>query len=508
MVMEQIEYDDFTCIKNFVLHSDIEDDESGEDKKLTSLVRESYVKRLRQLLKQNYKVWCENYKDETESGEGKRLSSTEIDRCIMFLEDKALQVCMVARIYQKVMVKMMSDIKKMTKEMKLFDSLMNTQGWNVDRYPDKSTQTDEAPLCDKENQTDPIAFGPRYSLLDLPLPSSKNMTSCLEVKNTATPDSPCKQLKETIAKVIPRVISRPLDGRTTQTSGSRKRRRSSANVDEKGEERKSLKRDSFDSSSVINVSSSEVSGNLFNETDKSMISDTSLVNNSEIADNSLRTTNKSMISDTSLVTTSQITDDSLMNRTAENDDINEKLLSLDARLMEMGLLNVEEPSPVPDEEQEEEEVAPSPTPSPAPSPCQPPTPRSKHKGTWYMEMVAHVCHFHRVYSQLTAEQQARVDVRIVELFGPRSNDRSVKLSEDNLSVCQKRIASMVVAELTPYLQRKLIASRGLFKMLAKRVTESIMEESYAPDSSKVKQFVLDFFERNKSVRSMIDIECC
>ncbi|RZF37939.1 hypothetical protein LSTR_LSTR005439 [Laodelphax striatellus] len=459
MGIEQNEYEDFTCIKNFVFHSDIEDDESGDDKKLTSLVRESYVKRLRQLLKQNYKVWCENYKDESVSGDGKRLSSTEIDRCITFLEDKALQVCMVARIYQKVMVKTMTDIKKSTREMKLFESLVDTKGWNVDRYPDKCTQTETAPKCDSENQTDPVAFGPRYSLLDLPLPSVNSMTSCLEVK-ISTPDSPCKQLKETVAKVMPRVINRSQEG----SSQTRKRRRSSASLDVNCDQNiKMAKRDSIDSF-CNNLSSSEVSVNVLDVSNKTMISDASLNGDSCLVDR------------------------------IDTNETDDNLLSLDERLMEMGLLNIEEQSG------DEQSMAPSPNPGTRG--------QRVHKGTWYVEMVAHVCNFHRAYNQLTPEQSARIDLKIAKLFGNRSYDRSVKLSDDNLSLCRKRIASRVVAELTPYLDKKLIYNRLLFKEFAKRVTECIMEESYAPESSRIKNFVVDFFDRNKSIKSMIDIEFC
>lgn len=78
-----------------------------------SQVRESYLKHLRLVLKQNYQVWCDTYKNnsnEKEKEEVKYLSDIDTEKCVKYLEQKALRSCMVGFLYQKAMVRLVSII--------------------------------------------------------------------------------------------------------------------------------------------------------------------------------------------------------------------------------------------------------------------------------------------------------------------------------------------------------------------------------------------------------------
>lgn len=117
------------------------------------------------------------------------------------------------------------------------------------------------------------------------------------------------------------------------------------------------------------------------------------------------------------------------------------------------------------------------------------------KSNWYAEEIAQSCNLTRILMKMTAKQRKRVLLKIKELFGD-DDETLTELTEENIRICRKRIASVVVMELTPIYQAKRIASRYLFKYVAKKITNSLMEQSYAPGTIFLKyvtHFLLKIF---------------
>lgn len=128
---------------------------------------------------------------------------------------------------------------------------------------------------------------------------------------------------------------------------------------------------------------------------------------------------------------------------------------LDARLTAMGLL---------DDDNDKDEIS---------------VEMKQKKSNWYLEFIAQSCNLTRIMSCLNQKQQMILNTKFEKLFG-LPNEPDTELNEENIRVCRKRIASVVVAELTPLYQAKRIGSRHLFKFLAKHATNTLMQQSYAP----------------------------
>uniref|UniRef100_A0A1B6L9R8 Set2 Rpb1 interacting domain-containing protein n=1 Tax=Graphocephala atropunctata TaxID=36148 RepID=A0A1B6L9R8_9HEMI len=125
------------------------------------------------------------------------------------------------------------------------------------------------------------------------------------------------------------------------------------------------------------------------------------------------------------------------------------------------------------------------------------------KNNWFAEEIAQSCNFTRSLLRLSTQQKDRVKIKLKELFG-HEDESLTELTEKNITVCRKRIASVVVMELTPIYQAKKIASRHLFKFLAKKITKSLMEHSYAPDTKNIRWKVKEFFSDGKVIMSESD----
>lgn len=112
------------------------------------------------------------------------------------------------------------------------------------------------------------------------------------------------------------------------------------------------------------------------------------------------------------------------------------------------------------------------------------------RSSWFFEMTAYYCNFGKVFLSLDDNKKIKVRERLNQIFGDNSDSDcdNIVLTENNLSICRKRTANMVVAELTPYFEAKKIPTRHLFKEFAKRVTDSILSRTYASG-------IYDFFSK-------------
>lgn len=101
---------------------------------------------------------------------------------------------------------------------------------------------------------------------------------------------------------------------------------------------------------------------------------------------------------------------------------------------------------------------------------------------------------------------------LLELFGEDSDDEelccyspSIELDETLMGSCKTRIAPWVVAALMPPLKEGRIASRQLFKKLAKRLAESILLENQYPDYGEIKMYVEYYFQKKEMIHTIEDI---
>lgn len=106
----------------------------------------------------------------------------------------------------------------------------------------------------------------------------------------------------------------------------------------------------------------------------------------------------------------------------------------------------------------------------------------------------------------------KVRRRLLELFGEDSDDEelccyspSIELNDIIMGSCKTRIAPWVVAALMPPLKEGRIASRYIFKKLAKSLAESILKENQYPDSGEIKLYVEYYFKKKEMIHTIEDI---
>lgn len=106
----------------------------------------------------------------------------------------------------------------------------------------------------------------------------------------------------------------------------------------------------------------------------------------------------------------------------------------------------------------------------------------------------------------------KVRKRLLQLFGEDSDDEelccyspSIELDETLMGSCKTRIAPWVVAALMLPLKEGRIASRQLFKKLAKRLAESILRDNQYPDYGEIKMYVEYYFQKKEIIHTIEDI---
>lgn len=501
-----------------VQYSDSDSEDSNEGKRLTSLVRESYVKHLRQILKNNYEAWCKSQTEET-------MDSSYVYHWATVLEQKALRACMVAELYQKSMISLISEIKKNTAESKLYIKQNNIVALEKLLPKEIEIQTDviaTKQYCDVETQTVNKVYS---SLLEMPLPKCDRTSSPAVL--VGQPILTIDQLRDCVAKVspVPRnvAIKSPFHenlecghnfNEKLSASGIMSPVNKSGSSDSKGssEPANCLNSSGTDlltlpnkqMTSVLSSDPFSAPTNVRNR-DMTSISGRQLTKSGRDKANVFSVTkqeNANQLSESEFLADLEHEIQSLSENRPLNDvSINESSLlengsvqkpnercieneikdSLDARLTAMGLLDDAECSAV-----------------------QSPNKESKGKSNWHAEYIAQSCNLTRILSRLSNGRRKYVQRKMLRLFGP-VDEPLVEMCEENVTVCRKRIASVVVNELTPLYQNKRISSKYLFKRLAKRLTASLMETSYAPESRYVKKCVHEFFRDKKCISSDKDI---
>ncbi|TMW51403.1 hypothetical protein DOY81_003527 [Sarcophaga bullata] len=102
--------------------------------------------------------------------------------------------------------------------------------------------------------------------------------------------------------------------------------------------------------------------------------------------------------------------------------------------------------------------------------------------------------------------------KFLQLFGEDSDDEftpcspSIELNEVLIGSCIRRISPWIVKHLMKPMREGLIGNRFLFKKLAKHLARSIIMENQYPDESLIKNYVENFFCLYQSVMALEDLD--
>ncbi|XKL61897.1 hypothetical protein PGB90_001730 [Kerria lacca] len=118
----------------------------------------------------------------------------------------------------------------------------------------------------------------------------------------------------------------------------------------------------------------------------------------------------------------------------------------------------------------------------------------KLKSPSFVECIAQWYNLECELEELSSSKRQKLDEKFVQLFGKDHAIDYYFLSDEQKSItCRKRIAKYVVVELTNYYNKKKIASKQLFKTMAKHITSILLGRSLFPDPNEIKKSVEEFF---------------
>uniref|UniRef100_A0A1B6IJH8 Set2 Rpb1 interacting domain-containing protein n=1 Tax=Homalodisca liturata TaxID=320908 RepID=A0A1B6IJH8_9HEMI len=420
--------------------SDSED--SANEERLTSLVRKSYLNHLQQALSQNFKNWYKNTEELPEC-----LVQELVNKWSLVLEQKAIRACMMSELYRRNMVSSIKEIKASTNEERLYIDDISMSSLKSKIPLDKNIQTEKFG-SEVETQTQ----APISSLLELPLP----------VSPSSRPYDPAIEFSSTVSSTIPQSSD---VCNITSTSDFCDPAQILFNIVKSTDKRNIVgsidkHRDCYDNSTEQKLDYE----NCFED---------NVFQKSKSSYRNLKTCDPTLVP-----LKGQIVEG--CHKPSSGDNLKD---NLDSRLTAMGLLGAIDI----ETERAIAELA---------------NEKSK-KNNWFAEEIAQSCNFTRSFLRLSTQQRKRVNIKIEKLFGNENNPLT-ELTEKNITICRKRIASVVVMELTPIYQAKKIASRHLFKFLAKKITKSLMDNSYAPDTKNIRWKVKEFFSDGKVIMSESD----
>lgn len=104
-----------------------------------------------------------------------------------------------------------------------------------------------------------------------------------------------------------------------------------------------------------------------------------------------------------------------------------------------------------------------------------------------------------------AQKRARLEKRFLELFG----EDEITISSPTGNMPEKKdkdaIAALTVKHLMPMYKKQKIASKDLFKKLAKHISGTLTEKLNSPDERDLQSIVQEYFQNGKCVLSEADI---
>ncbi|XP_066903903.1 uncharacterized protein [Halyomorpha halys] len=393
----------------------------------------------------NYEQWLNTHKDIDDM----ECSKKDITACVKYLEHKALRACMVKKYYQRAMVKIIKEIKKSTEEGSLFAPL-------IEHAFDSKIMNQ----CEKGTQT-------RISVTNGAVESPEHFQDSLKTQqtnNTLTTDN--NQGNSNIITQKPCTADKcDKDKGNTDLEDLIYILTTSPNFPKNNDNEKtpSPKNKKYEEESIKDI-------NFDNEDDHN--------------DSDHEKTNRETL-DERLKKFATLFDIDESNITSEELENTNKPLAINA-------LNntTEDASPTYDSDSMSSEDDP-------PSP-------SKLILDWKSEYAAQNCNLKSILAHLDPFKKDNVQKKFKVLFDiDEPMDLNISLKEASLS--RKRTANLVVEILTPYYSRGRIASRNVFKTLAKKITDDILLITNIADIEEVTDKVSAYFKNGKCINAEKDI---
>ncbi|XP_014290436.1 TNF receptor-associated factor family protein DDB_G0272098 [Halyomorpha halys] len=423
--------------------------EDEDSEILTALVRTSYMNHLQRSLVKNYEHWLDSNKDSDDLD----CSKEDILKCAKFLEHKALRACMVASYYQRAMVKTMKEIKKSTEEGSLFSPL-------IEHVFDNKIKN----RCEKGTQTSISLTNCKVESPEL----SEDILQMRQTKETSTIDITLENSNVIIFK--PCTTDKcEKDKGNNDLEDLFNILMTSPNFSDKNESEKipSPKKRKYEEESIENVINLDSVNESNDLTDSSFIGEK---NNSSNLEERLQKFAMLFGEDES----------NSNSKTLENTNESLNMKSLNSTIEDLSS-NYDNDSMI------VEDNAPF-----------------KLALDWKSEYAAQNCNLKCILNCLDPSKRAKVQRKFKELFGiDKPMNLDISLTEAALS--RKRTANLVVGALTPHYLAGKIASRNVFKSLAKKITDDILVVTNVAGLEEVTDKVNAYFENGRCVNSEKDI---
>ncbi|XP_065222543.1 uncharacterized protein LOC135847074 [Planococcus citri] len=389
-------------------NTSMDSEESASEPLLKTMVRTSYLYHLRQSLRKNLEAskQKENYAVED------AIVNKVVKGCSALLEEKALRQCMIARLYQRVMIQMIKEVKKATSECNLYTPLQEfaerqTKPPVMNAALHKETQTELSNIFFTSQIAD--LFSQTEALLQKMNPLSQNLEIPLEQNVNGLSPSRGKRTKPING------ISRP-------------------------------------ESQCFNDYSDPIHANFNGKEEKPA------VNKRKMCDNRIN-----------------FSDDEIAHKST----------------------HIKPDSPIPFQPAEDTRTTKTNSKSN--------TFEVRLRSPTFAESVALWYNLECEIEELPPTKKQKLEEKFVQLFGiDHAVDYYCLTNEQKSIACRKRIAKFVVIELTNFYVQKRIATKQLFKTLAKHITSVLLGRSLYPSPEEINRSVGEFFLNDRIINSEDD----
>uniref|UniRef100_A0A1B0AAB4 Uncharacterized protein n=1 Tax=Glossina pallidipes TaxID=7398 RepID=A0A1B0AAB4_GLOPL len=487
--------------------------------RLSDMVRKHYLQYLEKQLNENFTNWQKGQMDDLENWQS-------IKHTAAVLEEKAIKACMMSKIYQRYMVKIIANVRQYTQENRLVNqlemSLRDREVQENNKYHHKTTQTQDNNEINEERTTklneqqDKKSFEKVY---EGDCKIDKHPIS-LEQKIQMFQEHLYRENTIKAASVLKKPLPRPVCRRP------RKRLKKCRLMTPKEEPLQKdeasphhhLSEVGTDPSFPLQPLESSQNSNLVRENEVCDVHDTVAL---ELAQ--LFNEEKTELDEIFGIDPNEEPDDPQIRRILkeiENAKINDK--TSDTPIQHNSECN--------QNKKDTAHPSLSSTATANSAKLTPPPPQydtTAHKSSknsancvdltkseWPCELYMQRRKLSESLSRLVDEDFRWVDImkwKFAELFGEDSDDEfaacspSIELDDVLINSCVRRISPWMVKHLMKPMKDGLIGNRFLFKKLAKQLARKIIMENQYPDEPFIRRCVENFFCLHQAVMSLDDI---
>ncbi|XP_023291291.2 uncharacterized protein LOC111674851 [Lucilia cuprina] len=500
-----------------------ENNQDPEFTRLTEMVRQHYLNYLEKQLQENLLNSNSNNNKKNalrrQDYDDEELCKKSIRKTAELLEDKAVKACMIAKFYQRAMVKIIAIVRRTTQEKRLFTHLEKCIQNKVSSKPLTTS---------KETQTEAGLLGDVCPPNDAPLTQNTTFPSDDPDRNKMSLDEKIEMFQKHLQKekYLDIVKKYPLNNQTPKVS-KRQQQQHHRNYRRHNRQRseqhaKPKQEEVFFSptSSIVTAPTSPISpavqktpldtclieaGTASHEVENENSNDSVAV---ELA--RLFSEEKTELDEIFGIDPNEEPDDPQICKILK--EIEDAKINQTTKSHKDSVINTKD-NPEPTEQQdnncllEPKEIT--------PQNCQDLFKSiDLSKSIWPCELFMQRRKLSESLARLIEEDLRWHDVmkwKFAQLFGEDSDDEftpcspSIELDEVLIGSCIRRISPWVVHHLMKPMRDGLIGNRFLFKKLAKSLARSIIMENQYPDESIIKDCVETFFCLHQAVMSMEDL---